>query len=104
MKPMQTYNKLVRDKIIEHIQSKGEDASYYVACPLEYKEKLLHKLEEEVKEFQEARNQEELADILEVIDAILAYYEWDLVDIQALKHEKKEAKGGFTKRIILERS
>lgn len=104
MKPMQTYNKLVRDKIVEHIQSKGERADYYVACSLEYKEKLLKKLVEEAEEFREARSKEELADVLEVIDAILSYYEWDLADIQALKHEKKEAKGGFAKRIILERS
>jgi predicted house-cleaning noncanonical NTP pyrophosphatase (MazG superfamily) len=101
---MTVYNKLVRDKIIEHIQSKGEDASYYVACPLEYKEKLLHKLEEEVKEFQEARNHEELADILEVIDAIVKYFDWDMTEVQALQKEKREKKGAFSKRLILEES
>jgi|JI10StandDraft_1071094.scaffolds.fasta_scaffold786578_2 predicted house-cleaning noncanonical NTP pyrophosphatase (MazG superfamily) len=101
---MTVYNKLVRDKIIEHIQSKGEDASYYVACPLEYKEKLLHKLEEEVKEFQEARNQEELADILEVIDALVKYFDWDMDEVQALQKEKREKKGSFSKRLILEES
>ncbi len=101
---MQTYNKLVRDNIVEHIQSKGEEASYYVACPLEYKEKLLHKLEEEVKEFQEARNMEEMADILEVIDALFEYFEWDKNEVLALKEKKHADKGGFRKRIILEKS
>jgi predicted house-cleaning noncanonical NTP pyrophosphatase (MazG superfamily) len=101
---MTLYNKLIRDNIIEHIETKGGTARYHIADEVEYKEKLLLKLQEEVVEFIEAKNQEEMADIFEVITAILKHYSWSLEDIVAVQKEKREKKGAFTKRIILEES
>ena len=101
---MTLYNKLVRDKVIEQIEAKGETARYHTASDTEYQEKLLLKLQEEVGEFIEAKNQEEMADVFEVITALLENYEWSLEGIVAVQKEKREKKGAFTKRIVLEES
>ena len=45
--------KLVRDNIPQIIQSKGQKPVYYQANEEEYRQLLIHKLEEEVGEFVE---------------------------------------------------
>jgi len=102
------YNKLIRDKIPEIIKSKGETFRIHTAEDQEYKEKLGEKLLEEVKEFLESdspRNEvEEIVDILEIIDAICKFSGFDKKEIEEIKKEKFEKRGGFEKRIILEES
>jgi len=98
------YNKLVRDKIPSIIESKGESCSTHVADDNEYKLKLKEKLFEEVSEYVEIENIEELADILEVIDALIIDRGFDREEIDRVKNEKREKKGGFEDRIILEKS
>lgn len=101
---MAVYNKLVRDKIVEMIQAQGEPVTYHTADDVEFETKLLEKLSEEVAEFREARSEEEMADIFEVITTLLSLYGWDLEHIVKLQREKRDARGAFTKRIILEES
>ncbi|MFZ2299964.1 MAG: nucleoside triphosphate pyrophosphohydrolase [Candidatus Moraniibacteriota bacterium] len=98
------YNKLVRDRIVEIIEAKGEKASWHSASDEEYCKKLKEKLLEEVNEFLEAENKEEMADVFEVITAWLALKGWAIEDIIALQKEKRDKRGGFDKRIILEES
>lgn len=98
------YNKLVRDKIIEIIEAKGEQVSYHVAENEEYRQKLKEKLREEVEEFLVAETEEEMADIFEVITALLLLYGWNIEDILKIQKEKRDKRGGFDKRIILEES
>lgn len=101
---MQAYNKLVRDRIIEIIESKGQQVKFHIADEQEYLQKLLEKLSEEVTEFQEAKSKEEMADIFEVITALLEHYHWSLEEVIEIQKKKKEERGGFSKKIILEES
>jgi predicted house-cleaning noncanonical NTP pyrophosphatase (MazG superfamily) len=98
------YNKLVRDKIPEHIMQNGGKAITHIANEAEYRKKLAEKLQEEVLEFLESETPEELADILEVIEAICEYDKIDAVELQKIKSEKAERRGKFKDRIILEES
>lgn len=98
------YNKLVRDKIPERIQDKGEAASYHVADDEEYWRKLKEKLLEEAEEFIKNESAEELADILEVFDAVIDYKNFDKSEIEKIKNKKAEERGQFKNRIILDES
>ena len=95
---MTTYNKLVRDKIPEFLDSKGISYEARIADQEEYKVELIKKLGEEIGEFLEAKNSEELADVMEVIDALKKLPEF--TDVEIVKNKKFKDRGGFEKRII----
>jgi len=96
---MKKYNKLVRDKIPQHLDSKGVLYEQRIATEEEYRVELLKKLGEEIAEFLRTPSIEELADIMEVIDAIKRLQEF--ADIDSVKTRKLRERGGFEKRIIL---
>ena len=98
------YNKLVRDKIIERIEAKGEKAVFHIADDAEYWAKIKEKLREEVEEFLAAENIEELADVAEVLGAVMAYKGFSKEALRAEQEKKARERGGFTKRIILDES
>lgn len=98
------YDKLVRDRIPEIIRSKGVEPVIHSAGEEEYWQKLKEKLTEEVDEFKEAENLEEMADVLEVIEAIKQFKDFKTEELEELRGKKKEERGGFEKRIILEES
>lgn len=68
----------------------------------EYWEKLKEKLEEEVNEFLEESNTEELADILEVVYALCDHLGIDKAHLEEVRKKKAEERGGFKERIILD--
>lgn len=96
---MQSYNKLVRDKIPEMLDAKNISYEKRIASQEEYKTELIKKLSEEVVEFTEAGDIEELADVMEVVLALrnLAEYE----DVETIRQNKFDERGGFEERIIL---
>lgn len=96
------YNKLVRDKIPEILIQEGLSPKTHLASEAEYWWKLKDKLKEEVEEFLKDSNEEELADILEVIDAICIYKNINKQNLEAIKKQKAEQKGSFNNKIILE--
>lgn len=98
------YHKLVRDKIIERIEAKGEKAVFHIADEEEYWAKLKEKLQEEVEEFLEAESIEELADIAEVLDAIMTHKGFTKEALVAEQQKKAEERGRFEKRIVLDES
>ena len=66
--------------------------------------KLKEKLLEEASELVRDETMGEVADILEVLDAICVYKGWEKGDVGAAKHEKAEKRGKFEQRIILDES
>lgn len=96
------YNKLVRDKIPQIIKEKGQTVVTHTATDEEYWSKLKEKLREEVQEFLEDENSEEIADILEVLYAICDFKNITREKIESLRLEKNKKRGGFREKIILE--
>ena len=56
----------------------------------------------QVDEFLETDNEEELVDVLEVIDEIYDFRKINKNKLEKLKKEKREVKGGFDNKIILD--
>ena len=99
---MQEYNKLVRDLIPQIVEKEGKRFSFHWASGEELTKRLEDKLQEEVNEYLESKELEELADVLEVLVGLasnLGYTEEDLFKKRA---EKKQERGGFSEGIVLE--
>ena len=100
-----TYTKLIRDRIPEVIQADGRRAITRVLDTHGYRSALLAKLIEEAHEAQAASPDElagELADIFEVLQALLPPLAMTWQDLMALAATKREDRGGFTRRLFLE--
>ena len=95
--------KLVRDKIPSIIKSAKNECVYYIAKSKEYEECLYTKLEEELAELSESPSVEEAADMYEVFLSILNHHGISLPSVKHYSDVKKEERGGFLKRIILEK-
>ncbi len=99
-----TFNKLVRDKIPAIIENNGEVAVTRVLDDEEYKTELITKLQEEVKEFLESEETEELADIVEVIYGLLNYKGVSIQEFEKIRLNKVQKRGGFQGKIFLEKT
>lgn len=98
------YNKLVRDNIPEIIRAKGETPTTHIADDAEYWQKLKEKLQEEVDEFLKDESMGEIADILEVLDAMYDVKGFDKREVEEVKEKKASERGKFAQRIILDES
>lgn len=98
-----TYNKLVRDKIPENIDSEpGRKSKYKILDDKEYLIELNKKILEEANEFIEENTIEELGDLMEVINAIMKLKGYKMEDVYKVMKEKADKKGAFNNRIYLE--
>ncbi|THF70536.1 hypothetical protein E7T06_07480 [Deinococcus sp. Arct2-2] len=91
--------KLVRDGIPAIM---GTSAVARVLDADEYVVALRVKLEEEVSEYLDAHNPEELADVLEVLHALAAQHGLTPEQLEALRAAKAQARGGFGGRVWME--
>lgn len=102
-----TYNKLVRDNIIDIIKNNGEEPIYRVLNDDEYWEYLLKKDNEELLEVKNAESIEErkkeLVDKLEIIIAMAEFNGYSLEDIIEEANKKRNKNGGFKKKLLLEK-
>ena len=100
---MKVYNKLVRDNIPDLILKDNELPVTRTLNDEEYYEELNKKLMEEVNEYLEENNTEEMVDILEVIRAILEYKGVSFEDIEEKRIKKAKKRGSFNKKVYLEK-
>lgn len=98
---MRVYNKLVRDNIPKIITDNGEKANTYILDDEQYIIELKKKLREEVNEYFESDELVELADILEVVDALASAAGSSFSDVLDLKKKKALKNGAFNEKIFL---
>ena len=101
MKKHTIHNKLIRDRIPEIIEASGRSCVTEVLSGDAYIRALDAKLNEELAEYQQSKSLEELADLLEVMGAVVKArgYTWD--DLTRVRKEKRADRGAFDRRIFL---
>lgn len=104
MSDHKNYNKLVRDRIPEIIAADGRQFGTEIISDDEYRRALLAKLIEEAQEVAAADRDElvkEIADLYEVIDALLIAFDLDREAVLATQQKRRDERGGFEKRVKL---
>ena len=97
--------KLVRDKISADMQGMGQQVVSRTLNDDEFVAELAKKLVEEAKEFDPAdpKALNELADVLEVVEALGAEMGTDFEQLRKLQDERREKRGGFKTRTYVEK-
>ena len=98
---MKKYNKLVRDFIPEVIEADGKKCETEIVYGEEKTKFLEAKLKEEVNEYLEDNNIEELADIIEIVYGIVDAMDASIDELEKVREAKAKERGGFKKKIFL---
>ena len=98
---MTVYSKAIRDKIPEIIEQTGGSCNVKTLSDTEFLVELDKKLDEELKEYQESKLVEELADIMEVIERIAKLRGTTIENLEKIKSKKAEKRGRFEKNLFL---
>ena len=96
------YNKLVRDKIPDIIKTDGGECKFHVAKKNEFGELLNEKVFEEAMELIKNPCAEEIADVLEVIEALARMHHINIDEIKEAKKKKREERGSFNLMFVLD--
>ena len=99
---MKVYNKLVRDKIPDIIKAEGRSVKTRILNDEDYRTELNKKLQEEVKEYLDDNNVEELVDIVEVVYGILSSMDVSIEEFENIRMSKADKRGAFKERVFLE--
>lgn len=100
---MKIYNKLVRDNIPQIISQNRQKAHISTLDSDQYNIALRKKLCEEVQEYLDSEDIEELADIMEVVEALTVFRGSTLDEVLKVKEKKAAKNGKFEKRLFLEK-
>lgn len=98
------YNKLIRDKILDHMLEEGEKPEWHELSDAEYALALRDKLVEESAEVDVVQRDKligELADLQEVLDCLAATQGITAEEIVAAQAKKNHKVGSFQKRIFV---
>lgn len=95
------YSKLVRDRIPEIIEASGKACVTEILSDEDYLRMIDAKLDEELAEYHKDQNVEELADLIEVIYAAAIARGYTIEQLENVRTEKAEKRGGFQKKILL---
>ena len=95
------YDKLIRDKIPEIIEQSGKKCIVEVMDNDTYIEYLDQKLNEELAEYHQDKSIEELADLLEVMYAVVVARGYSVEELERKRLDKAEKCGAFEKRLLL---
>ena len=94
------YDKLVRDRIPKIIRASGKTCTTEVLSDEAYLRMIDAKLDEELAEYHQEQNLEELADLLEVLRAVIARG-FTLDELESVRAQKAAKRGGFAQKILL---
>lgn len=98
--------KLWRDKLIAIRENKGAIVHTIELTQPEFRDELAMKLIEEANELYQAENHQELikqlADVLEAVDAIIAFHNIDKNELFDLKEKMKKELGSYTTPLFVD--
>lgn len=99
------YNKLVRDRIPEIIKNDNKNCKIKILDNEQFVIELKNKLDEELKEYKQAKNNsealEELADILELMHALAKTHGSNIKEVEDIRQRKAQERGGFQEKVFL---
>ncbi|MFH1972628.1 MAG: nucleoside triphosphate pyrophosphohydrolase [archaeon] len=96
-------NKLVRDRIPKIISESGRTPlTHILADDTELETELWRKLDEEIAELRDAKDINELADVMEVVYALADFYGVPINELEEVRRNKAYERGTFSKKIYLD--
>ena len=96
-----TYNKLIRDNNVKLMEDKGCKVTYEILDDKRYGQELDKKLQEEVAEYLSDFSVEEMADVMEVIYAMLDFRGITMEEVEKVRLNKRNLKEAFKNKIFL---
>lgn len=103
--PTFKFDKLVRDKIVDHQIASGATPRYRVLDAVEHKRELVHKITEEAEEIigaSPAEVAEEIADVQQALDDLKKLYGVSDEDVAAAQKAKNDKNGAFEKGLYVD--
>ncbi len=102
-----TYNKLVRDRILENIEKSGGIYEFHTLDDQDFKRELINKVVEEAQECMglEMNKDElvkEIGDLLDVIHELKKAFQISEKELEVAREISYRRKGGFERKIFLE--